>query len=149
MKQREALGAESFLYTFMRIAACEKIQQWGFDETTLDGHEVLNQWAMLVDVSAGDGSDERGCTVVTLECAGVLPCSEAHSVVNHVEEVWARGKAAVDALRNCLSAEVRDVLCPLRNGGVSLHKLYGVMHDTCNCANLVNPYPYPFPNPKP
>jgi hypothetical protein len=151
VKQREALGAESFLYTFMRIAACDKIQQWGFDETTLDGHEVLNQWAMLVDVSAGDGADERGCTVVTLECAGVLPCSEAQSVVNHVEEVWARGKAAVDALRNCLSADVRDVLCPLRNGGVSLHKLYGVMHDTCNCANLVNPnpnpnpYPYPYP----
>ena len=43
VKQREALGAESCLYTFMRIAACEKIQQWGFDETTLDGHEVLNQ----------------------------------------------------------------------------------------------------------
>ncbi len=147
MKQREALGAESFLYTFMRIAACEKIQQWGFDETTLDGHEVLNQWAMLVDVPAGDGAGERGCTVVTLECAGVLPCSEAHSVVNHVEEVWARGKAAVDALRNCLSVDVRDVLCPLRNGGVSPYKLYGVMHDTCNCANLVNPNPKPYPYP--
>ena len=47
------------------------------------------------------------------------------------------GKAAVDALRNCLSPETRDKLCPLRNGGVSLHKLYGVMHDTCNCANKV------------
>jgi hypothetical protein len=47
------------------------------------------------------------------------------------------GKAAVDALRNCLSPEMRDKLCPLRNGGVSLHKLYGVMHDTCNCANKV------------
>ena len=32
---------------------------------------------------------------------------------------------------------MRDVLCPLRNGGVSLHKLYGVMHDTCNAANKV------------
>ena len=46
--QREALGIESYLYTFMRIAGCDKIQQWGFDETTIDGHEVLNQWAMLV-----------------------------------------------------------------------------------------------------
>jgi hypothetical protein len=35
----------------MRIAACETIQQWGFDETTIDGHEVINQWAMLVDVA--------------------------------------------------------------------------------------------------
>ncbi len=32
---------------------------------------------------------------------------------------------------------MRDVLRPLRNGGVSLHKLYGVMHDTCNAANKV------------
>jgi hypothetical protein len=44
---------------------------------------------------------------------------------------------------------MRDKLCPLRNGGVSLHKLYGVMHDTCNCANKVvliptlQPYPSP------
>jgi hypothetical protein len=121
----------------MRIAACEKIQQWGFDETSLDGHEVLNQWAMLVDVCRDDETKEPGCTVVTLECAGILPCSEAQSVVSHIEEVWARGKAAVEALRDCLSPELRDVLCPLTNGGVSLHKLYGVMHDTCNCANLV------------
>ena len=94
-----------------------------------------------VDVCAGDDSIEKGCTVVTLECAGVLPCSLAQSVVDHIEAVWARGKAAVDALRNYLRVELRDVLCPLRNGGVSLHKLYGVMHDTCNCANLVNPLP--------
>ena len=121
----------------MRIAACEKVQQWGFDETTLDGHEVLNQWAMLVDVCRDDETTEPGCTVVTLECAGILPCSKAESVVSHIEEVWARGKAAVEALRDCLSPEVRNVLCPLINGGVSLHTLYGVMHDTCNCANLV------------
>jgi hypothetical protein len=43
IKQRETLGLESYLYTFMRIAGCEKIVQWGFDETTIDGHEVLNQ----------------------------------------------------------------------------------------------------------
>ena len=44
---------------------------------------------------------------------------------------------------------MRDVLCPLRNGGVSLHKLYGVMHDTCNAANKVTQNPYPNPNPIP
>jgi hypothetical protein len=50
-KQREALGVESYLYTFMRIAGCEVIQQWGFDETKIDGHDTFNQWAMLVDPS--------------------------------------------------------------------------------------------------
>jgi hypothetical protein len=91
VKQREALGAESFLYTFMRIAACESIQQWGFDETTIDGHEVINQWAMLVDKAVGDDSQDGGTTVVTLECGGILPCSLAENVVEHIENVWARG----------------------------------------------------------
>ncbi len=48
-KQREALGLESYLYTFMRIAGCEKILQWGFDETSIDGHGLLNQWAIVQD----------------------------------------------------------------------------------------------------
>ena len=50
-KQREALGVESYLYTFMRIAGCESVQQWGFDETKIDGHDTFNQWAMLIDPS--------------------------------------------------------------------------------------------------
>ena len=78
-----------------------------------------------------------GATIVTLECAAVLPNSEADDVVKHIEAVWERGKLAIDALRASLVPELRDVICPLRNGGVSLHKLYGVMHDTCNCANKV------------
>jgi hypothetical protein len=41
--QREGLGLESYLYGFMRIAAAERILQWGFDETTLDGVSCLNQ----------------------------------------------------------------------------------------------------------
>jgi hypothetical protein len=90
---------------------------------------------------------------VTLECAAGLPNSEAEDVVNHIEAVWQRGKLAIDVLRDCLGPELRDTLCPLRNEGVSLHKLYGVMHDTCNCANKVwqeecfsfvlSPHPYP------
>ena len=51
-KQREALGLESYLYTFMRIAGCDSIRQWGFDETKIDGHDTFNQWAMLVEVEA-------------------------------------------------------------------------------------------------
>ncbi len=74
---------------------------------------------------------------MTLERAAILPNSEADDVFRHIEAVWNRGKIAIDALQNALGIELQDVLCPLRNGGVSLHKLYGVMHDTCNCANKV------------
>ena len=54
-----------------------------------------------------------------------------------MEQVWDRGKMAVDYLRHQLGPDLRDKLCPLTNGGVSLHKIFGVMHDTCNCANKV------------
>jgi hypothetical protein len=81
----------------MRIAACESIQQWGFDETKIDGHEVMNQWAMLVDEVPGEEEVEGGTTVVTLECGGVLPCSEAVHVVEHIEKVWNRGKTKTHA----------------------------------------------------
>ena len=33
--------------------------------------------------------------------------------------------------------EVCNNLVPLINGGVSITKLRGAMHDTCNCANLI------------
>ena len=137
--QREALGLESYLYGFMRIAAAERIIQWGFDETTLDGVSCLNQWALLefgVEEGSGEGT-VQGHTVVTLECAGVVPGGTADEIVAHIEKAWERGQAAVDALRAELTFEDRDTLCPLVNGGVNLHKLFGVMHDTCHCANLV------------
>jgi hypothetical protein len=44
---------------------------------------------------------------------------------------------AIDYLRDLLGPDLRDSICPLNNGGVSLHKIFGVMHDTCNCANKV------------
>ena len=134
-KQREALGVESYLYTFMKIAGAESVRQWGFDETKIDGHDTFNQWAMLIYPTK---DEEEGHKEATLECAAVLPSSEAEDVVLHIEEVWRRGKEAIDALRAALGPDLQDVLCPLRNGGVSLHKLYGVVHDTCNCANLVS-----------
>jgi hypothetical protein len=61
-KQREAVGVESYLYTFMRIAGCESIRQWGFDETKIDGVDTFNQWAMLIDPQA------EGITYVLLLC---------------------------------------------------------------------------------
>ncbi len=30
-----------------------------------------------------------------------------------------------------------DILASLTDGSVMLHKIFGVMHDTCNTANLV------------
>ena len=123
----------------MRIAAASRILQWGFDESTLDGVSCLNQWTLLEFPSEMNGGEgvEDGVTIVTLECAGVLPNGESSEVVRHIELSWERGRQAVDALRAELKPEERDLLCPLREGGVDLHKLYGVMHDTCNGANLV------------
>jgi hypothetical protein len=93
---------------------------------------------MLIYPTKDEEEAQQGATIITLECAAVLPSSEAVDVVLHIEEVWRRGMEAIDALRAALGPDLQDVLCPLRNGGVSLHKLYGVMHDTCNCANLVS-----------
>ena len=123
----------------MRIAGCERIIQWGFDETAIDGQGTLNQWAMLMDGAGEEDDETRPSTIVTLECAAVLPGSEAEEIVAHMAQAWERGKLAVDFLRHQLGPDLRDKLCPLRNGGVSLHKIYGVMHDTCNCANKVPP----------
>ncbi len=84
----------------MRIAGCESIRQWGFDETKIDGHDTFNQWAMLLTPhDDGKQAEKQGAaTIITLECAEVLPSLEADAdaVVLHIEEVWRRGKEAVD-----------------------------------------------------
>ena len=128
--QREALGAESYLYSFLRIAAATSIPQWGFDETSLDGKATFNQWCMIKD-------DDESYAIVSIECAGLLVGSTAEEIAVHVEAAWARGQAAVEALRHELGDEYKDILAPLVEGGVSLHKIKSVMHDTCNTANLV------------
>jgi hypothetical protein len=46
-----------------------------------------------------------------------------------------KGQECITLLRDELGIELADVHVPLRNGGVLLHKLQGVMHDTCNTAN--------------
>ena len=57
--------------------------------------------------------------------------------MQHIQKSWERGKEAIDALRAQLSTIQHEALCPLVEGGVNLHKLYGVMHDTCKTDNLV------------
>ena len=75
--------------------------------------------------------------MVTLECAGVLTGEKSAEIVTHIGHIWERGQQAVALLREALPPEVVDSLAPLRNGGVAVHKIFGVMHDTCHAANKV------------
>ena len=126
--QREAMANESYLYALLRLAKCEYVIQWGFDETSLDGVATLNQWCRI---------EEGGqYHVVTMECAGLLPGSSSAQISEHVRLTWERGKEALNFLRQELGDEA-DELVPLVNGGINFSKLRGVMHDTCNAANKV------------
>jgi hypothetical protein len=126
--QREGLGNESMLYSFMTIAMCDEVCQWGFDETSLNGIPTLNQWCRIKEGAA--------YKTITIECAGLLPGSTSSRIAAHVEILWTRGQQAIAMLRAELGAAA-DNLVPLVQGGVTLAKLRGAMHDTCNCANLV------------
>ncbi len=125
---REGLGLESYLYTLMRIAKCERILQWGFDETSLDGVSTMNRWVRIEE--AGE------LHVVTLECAGLLTGGTARKVGEHVRVFWERGQQAMTMLREQLGAGA-DNYAPLVNGVMNLSKLCGVMHDTCHAANAI------------
>ncbi len=59
--QREGLGNESLMYSFIRIAKCEEIVQWGLDETSLNGVPTMNQWCRI--------KEEDVYKIVTLEQA--------------------------------------------------------------------------------
>jgi hypothetical protein len=106
-------------------------------------------------------------TVVTIECAGILPDSVAEETVQHISKTWARGQvsqhvalltlplllpmsycsyacdlpsipeALLELVREELGSDLADELVPLVHGGVQLHKIFGVMHDTCHTANRV------------
>ncbi len=40
-------------------------------------------------------------------------------------------------VRDSLGPDLQDILAPEIDGGVRLHKIFGLMHDTCATANLV------------
>ncbi len=61
--------------------------------------------------------------------------STAAEIASHIEAAWDVGQRAIELLREELGGEA-DKLVPLTNGGVQLHKLRGIMHDTCATANL-------------
>jgi hypothetical protein len=127
-KQREGLANEAYLYALTRLAKCEAVEQWGFDETSLDGVPSVNQWCRIREGEA--------YVVVTLECGGLLQGSSAQKIAQHVQRIWERGQEAIGILRRELGEEA-DTLVPLVNGGINFSKLRGVMHDTCNTANKV------------
>jgi hypothetical protein len=107
--------------------ACLSLLQWGFDETFIDGVPTLNQWVLLKE----EGSPP---SVTTIECAGITVGSSSREIADHIKASWANGQEAVGMLREELGAEA-DILVPVVKGGVMLHKLQGVMHDTWNTAN--------------
>ena len=74
-------------------------------------------------------------SVITIECCGVLVGSTSEEIAEHIRLSWQAGQDCVELLREALGRELADMHVPLTNGGVLLHKLQGVMHDTCNTAN--------------
>ena len=40
-------------------------------------------------------------------------------------------------VREHLGPDLQNDHCPIVNGGVEIHKIFGLMHDTCNTANRV------------
>jgi hypothetical protein len=128
--QREGLGNEAWTYAMLRVAGADKILQWGFDETKIDGVSTMNQWVL---VQEGDKPPE----IITIEAAGLTVGGTAIDLADHVSKSWAVGQEAVCLVRQALGPLVCDELAPLVGGGVLVHKINGAMHDTCNTANLV------------
>ena len=127
--QREALGNEAWLYSMIELSRANVCLQHGFDETSINGTPTLNQWVLL---HAGLNLPPR---LVTIQCAGLLVGSTAAEIAGHVEASWELGQRAIAVLRAELGGEA-DKHVPLTNGGIQLHKLRGIMHDTCATANL-------------
>ena len=127
--QREALGNEAWLYSMVELCRATECLQHGFDETSIDGTLTLNQWVLL------HASANKPPRLLTIQCAGLLVGSTAGEIASHIEGAWDVGQRAIALLREELGGEA-DTLVPMTNGGVQLHKLRGVMHDTCATANL-------------
>jgi hypothetical protein len=111
------------VYACLEIGSCDHVLQCGFDETSLDGQSTFNQWCL---VQRND--DVR---LVNLECAGILPSSTAEETITHIQNTWERGRQVVQMVRDALGHDLQDILAPLTDGGVRLHKIFGLMHDTC------------------
>lgn len=83
--QREGLGNEAWTYAMLRVAGADKILQWGFDETKLDGVSTMNQWVL---VQEGDKPPE----IITIEAAGLTVGGTAQDLADNVSKSWAFGR---------------------------------------------------------
>ena len=83
VKQREAVGYEAWTLVMIRLAGADKIIQYGFDETKIDGVSTCNQW-VLVET---DGNME----LLIIEAAGVLVGGTSQQTAAHIDTTWARG----------------------------------------------------------
>jgi hypothetical protein len=113
----------------IELCRANECLQHGFDETTIDGTQTLNQWVLL------DAGANLAPKIVTIRCAGLFVGSMAAEIASHNEQAWDVGQRAIMLLRVELGEEANKHV-PLTNGGVQLHKLRGTMHDTCATANL-------------
>ncbi len=100
--QREGMGNESMFYSFISIARCEEVCQWGFDETSLNGIPTLNQWCRIKE-----GGEYRN---VTIECAGLLPGSTSTHVAEHIKVTWERGQRLMAMVRIELGEAEADAI---------------------------------------
>ncbi len=74
-QQREALGNEAWLYAMIELTRAEKVLQWGFDETSIDGTPTLNQWVLIPN-------GELAPRIVTVQCSGVYSLLALPSLFN-------------------------------------------------------------------
>ncbi len=113
--QRKGMGLESMVLTFIRLAKAERVDQWGFEETSLNGVATLNQWCRIVE--------DNEAVVLTIECAGLLPGSTSAQVTKHVKATWERGAKVVAMVRAELG-DYADELVPLAAGVPNVLDLY-------------------------
>ena len=114
----------------VEVAGAERILQHGCDENGVCGVGTFSQWVLLRDV-------EGVVKMRVIVCAGLLPGSTAEEITAHVKDPWARGRKAVEALRELLGDRANE-LVPIRAGGIRLLRLEALMSDGCNTAKAVS-----------
>ena len=89
-------------------------------------------------VSVLDENKEQ--VTIHLESCGVLVGGKALEVAHHIQALFKKAQTVVMRVREILMADgctlsLVDQLVPVVDGGVRLHKVLAMMHDTCHVAN--------------
>ena len=90
-------------------------------------------WVSVLD-------ENKEPVTIHLESCGVLVGGKAVEVAQHIQALFEKAQGVVMRVREILMADgctpsLVDQLVPVVDGGVRLHKLLALMHDTCNVAN--------------